>query len=48
MSRMGHSLPIDPRGYVRFGQQRTWAKLWRRRDGPQPAIKALLNRGKEV
>jgi hypothetical protein len=24
------SLPIDPNGYVRFGQVRTWAKLWQR------------------
>ena len=25
----------SPDGHVRFGQLRTWAKLWQRRDGPQ-------------
>jgi hypothetical protein len=26
-SGMGHSLPIDPKGYVQFDRQRTWAEL---------------------
>jgi tripartite-type tricarboxylate transporter receptor subunit TctC len=36
----GHSLPIDPYAYVRFDQQRTWAELWNRRDGPMSVISA--------
>jgi hypothetical protein len=41
----GHSLPIDPNGYVRFDQLRTWAKLRIRRDGPQPASRAAKRLG---
>jgi hypothetical protein len=35
---LGHSLPIDPNGYVRFDQQRTRAELRNRRDGPIAVI----------
>jgi hypothetical protein len=27
MAGLGHSLPLDPNGFVRFDQQRTWAEL---------------------
>ena len=35
----------SPDGYVRFGQLRTWAKLWQRRDGPLADLRSAANFG---